>query len=284
MGDIIKGKPVADKISGEVKARVEEIKKNGIFPKLKIVRAGQREDDLAYERAAIKRMDTCGIICEVLELPADISPEDFKESLKAVNDDKSVHGILLFRPLPEQINENDVKYIISPEKDIDCFNPINAAKVFDGDETGFPPCTPTAAMELLKYYNIELKGKNAVVLGRSMVVGKPVSMMLLKENATVTICHSKTKNLTAVTQNADILIAAIGKAKMITKNYIKDGATIIDVGINTDKDGNLCGDVDTDDCLEKAGLITPVPMGVGSVTTAVLAKHVMKASEMATPK
>ncbi len=279
MGTIIKGKPVADKITADVKEQVEQMKLLGVSPKLKIVRVGQREDDLAYERSALKRMESCGIEHEVMSLPSDISQDDFINSLKSVNDDKSVHGILLFRPLPEQIDENIVKYIISADKDIDCFNPINAAKVFECDKTGFPPCTPSAAMEILKYYNIELKGKSAVVLGRSLVVGKPMAMMLLAENATVTICHSKTENLADVTSKADILIAAIGKANMITENYIKEGAAVIDVGINVDEEGNLCGDVNTEDCVDKAGFITPVPAGVGSVTTAILAKHVLKAAQ-----
>lgn len=277
MGLLAKGKPVAEKITEEVKKEVEQFNKNNIFPKLKIVRVGNREDDLSYERAAVKRMAACGIRCEVLELPQDISQNDFETELKKVDGDDTVHGILLFRPLPKQIDENEMKFIISPEKDIDCFNPINVAKVMEGDETGFPPCTPTAAIEILKHYNVPMKGKNAVVLGRSMVVGKPAAMLLLKENASVTICHSKTENLPGVAANADILIAAIGKSKMVTSDYIKEGAAVIDVGINVDSQGNMTGDVDTQDCLDKCGLITPVPAGVGSVTTAVLAKHVVKA-------
>lgn len=280
MGELIKGKPVADAITEEVKLETKELIEKGIVPKLKIVRVGEREDDIAYERAAIKRMTSCNISCEVLTLPADINQDNFIEQLRNVNNDKSVHGILLFRPLPKQINENDVKFIISPEKDIDCFNPINAGKIFEGDETGFPPCTPSAAMEILKYYNVELKGKEAVVLGRSMVVGKPMAMLLLKENATVTICHSKTKDMDLVASRADILIAAIGKSNMITNNYIKEGAAVIDVGINVDEEGKMTGDVNTEDCIEKSGLITPVPAGVGSVTTAVLAKHVVKACKL----
>lgn len=280
MGIIIKGKPVADAITIEIKNEVENFRKKGIKPKLKIVRVGEREDDKAYERAALKRMETCGIDNEVMILPNDISQEDFIVKLKSVNDDETVHGILLFRPLPKQINENVVKYIINPEKDIDCFNPINVAKVMEGDDTGFPPCTSSAAIEILKYYNIQLKGKSAVVIGRSMVVGKPLSMLLLKENATVTICHSKTENIQQVSSQADILIAAVGKANMVTEDFIKHGAAVIDVGINVDEEGNICGDVNTDSCLEKSGFITPVPLGVGSVTTAVLAKHVIKACKL----
>lgn len=280
MGQLLKGKPVADSISTQVKREVENLRSNNIVPLLKIVRLGQREDDLAYERAALKRMDNLGIKCQVLALPLDIDQEEFMDVLKKLVDDKSVHGILVFRPLPQQINEDEIKYLLSPEKDIDCFNPINIAKLLAGDSSGFPPCTAKATMEILKFYNIGLQGKEAVVIGRSMVVGKPLSMLLLKENSTVTICHSKTENLSEVTKRADLLVAAIGKAHMITKDYIKENATVIDVGINADDQGKIRGDVDTEDCLEKAGFITPVPAGVGSVTTAVLADHVVKACKL----
>lgn len=280
MGQLIKGKAVADNIAANVKIEANVLRKNNIAPKLKIVRVGEREDDLAYERAALKRMNSVNIDCEVLHLSIDIDQNSFIDELQYVVQDETVHGILLFRPLPKQINEDEIKFIISPQKDIDCFNPINIAKLLDGDETGFPPCTAKAAMEVLKYYNIDIKGKEAAVIGRSMVVGKPLSMMLLKENSTVTICHSKTEKLPQVTKRADILVAAIGKSQMVTKEYIKENAVVIDVGINVDEDGQITGDVNTEDCIEKAGYITPVPSGVGSVTTAVLAEHVIKACKL----
>lgn len=280
MGDLIRGKPVADNIAARVKVEVDKLKKSNVVPKLKIVRVGEREDDLAYEKSALKRMDQLGIDRQVLSLPLDIDQNTFIKELKAVVDDKSVHGILLFRPLPKQIDEEEIKYIISPEKDIDCFNPINIAKLLGGDTSGFPPCTAQAAMEILKFYNIDLQGKEAVVIGRSMVVGKPLSIMLLNANATVTICHSKTENLQSVTKRGDILVAALGKSQIISKDYIKDQATVIDIGINVDQEGKITGDVNTDDCIEKARFITPVPRGVGSVTTAVLAAHVTKACKM----
>lgn len=280
MGILLKGKPVADSIVARVKDEAEELRRNNIIPKLKIIRVGEREDDLAYERAAVKRMKSANIDCEVLALPLNIDKETFEDEIKNVVNDNSVHGILVFRPLPKQLNEKDIRFIINPEKDIDCLNPINAAKILEGDESGFPPCTARAAMEILKYYNIDISGKEATVIGRSMVVGKPLSMMLLKENSTVTICHSKTENLPQVTKRADILIAAIGKSKMITKDYIKENSTVIDVGINADDEGNITGDVNTEDCIEKAAFITPVPAGVGSVTTAVLADHVVKACRL----
>ncbi len=280
MGELIKGKPVADKITEDARLEVEELNKKGIYPKLRIIRVGAREDDLSYERGALKRMSSCGILTEVKELPLDINQDDFINEIKKSNDDETIHGILIFRPLPKQLDENVIKYIIDPKKDMDCFSPVNVAKVTEGDRTGYAPCTPSAVMEILKFYNVDLTGKNVVVLGRSMVVGKPQALLLLQENATVTICHSKTKEISKIASSADVVIAAIGKAKMVGKEFIKEGAVVIDVGINVDEDGNLCGDVKTDECLEIASLITPVPAGVGSVTTSVLAKHVVKACKI----
>lgn len=278
MEKLLKGRPVADKIKEIVKEEVKNLREKGIKPKIKFIRVGEEAADLSYEKSAIKTMVDCGIEYEVLALPRDISEEDFIINLKSVNDDKTVHGILIFRPLPRQIDENKVKYIISPEKDIDCFNPINIGKVMEGDDTGFLPCTPAAVLEIIKYYNIDLKGKLAVVIGRSLVVGKPLSMLLLQEDATVTICHSKTKELQKIAREADLLVAAIGRAKMISSDYIKEGAVVIDVGINVDENNQIVGDVNTEDCIGKSSYITPVPKGVGSVTTSILASHLVKAA------
>jgi methylenetetrahydrofolate dehydrogenase (NADP+) / methenyltetrahydrofolate cyclohydrolase len=277
MGEIIKGKPVADAISGELTKKIEMLKTKSITPKLAIVRVGADSSDLAYERGALKRCEAIGMLAEVKELPVDISQDDFIAELKKINEDKSVNGILIFRPFPKQLDEKVLKYVIAPEKDVDCFSPVNVAKVMENDVTGFAPCTPAAVMEILKYYKVPMSGKKAVVVGRSMVVGKPVSMLLLNENATVTICHSKTENMPGVCSEADILVVGIGRAKMINSSYIKEGAVVIDVGINVDEKGNMCGDVDTEDCLAKASIITPVPAGVGSVTTSILAKQTIKA-------
>lgn len=279
-GQIIKGKPVADKISQELINEVNNLVKEGINPKLAVVRVGSRPDDLAYERGALKRCQTIGIETEVVELPENISQEEYINVIHKLNDDKKVNGILAFRPLPKHLNEDEIKYHIDPKKDVDCFNPINTAKIVENDKSGFPPCTPTAVVEILKHYDIDLSGANIAVLGRSMVVGKPVSMLLLNENATVTICHSRTKNLPDISSKADIVVAAVGKAKMVTADYVKDGAVVIDVGINVDDNGNLCGDVDTENLLEKVSMITPVPGGVGSVTTSILASHVVKACKL----
>lgn len=277
MGKIIKGKMVADAISEELTKKVETLKTKGINPKLTIVRAGANPSDLAYERGALKRCDSIGIIAEVKELPEEISQSDFISELEKISSDKAVNGILIFRPLPKQLDESVMKYVIAPEKDIDCFSPVNVAKVMENDATGFAPCTPSAVMEILKFYDVPMLGKKAVVVGRSMVVGKPVSMLLLNENATVTICHSKTQDMPEVCAEADILVVGIGKAKMIDSRYIKEGAVVIDVGINVDENGKMSGDVDTDDCIKKASMITPVPAGVGSVTTSILAKQTIKA-------
>ncbi len=277
---IIKGKPVADKISEILINDVKNLKIKGIYPKLTIVRVGSRGDDLAYERGALKRCQTIDIETEVLELDENITQEDYINEIKRLNNDESVHGILCFRPLPKHLNEDEIKYVISPEKDVDSFSPINTAKVMEGDTTGFPPCTPTAVVEILKHYDVNLSGAKVVVLGRSMVVGKPAAMLLLNENATVTVCHSRTKDLQNITSDADILVAAVGRAKMVKSEFVKEGAVVVDVGINVDESGKLCGDVDTDDVLNKVSMITPVPAGVGSVTTSILAKHVVKACKL----
>ncbi|WP_270504361.1 bifunctional 5,10-methylenetetrahydrofolate dehydrogenase/5,10-methenyltetrahydrofolate cyclohydrolase [Paraclostridium sordellii] len=279
-GQIIKGKPVADKISEGLIKEVNNLVTEGINPKLAIVRVGARADDLAYERGALKRCKTIGIETEVVELDENINQEEYIKVLHKLNEDKKINGILTFRPLPKYLNEDEIKYHIDPKKDVDCFNPINTAKIVENDESGYPPCTPTAVVEILKHYDIELSGANITVIGRSMVVGKPVSMLLLNENATVTICHSKSKNLPEISSKSDVVVAAVGKAKMINHDYIKDGAVVIDVGINVDDEGNLCGDVDTEDIMDKARMLTPVPGGVGSVTTSILASHVVKACKL----
>lgn len=275
--NIIKGKPVADKITENLIKEVEELKNKGIHPSLAIVRVGENPDDMSYERGAMNRCGKIGIDVRNVVLESDISEDEYIKVIDELNNDKSVNGILCLRPLPKHIDENRVKYAICAEKDVDCFNPINSAKLFEGDKGGYAPCTPEAVMKILEYYNVDLTGKKAVVLGRSLIVGKPVSMMLMAKNATVTICHSKTTDLADEAKKADILIAAIGKAKMVDSSYIKEGATVIDVGINVDECGNLCGDVDTESILGIASMVTPVPAGVGSVTTSVLAEHVIRA-------
>lgn len=280
MSTLLKGKPVADKISEGITKEVDNLKLKGINPKLAIVRVGSRSDDLAYERGALKRCEKVGINTIVKELKEDITQEEFIQELRKINKDNDIHGILVFRPLPKQLNEEVIKYEIAPEKDIDCFSPINAAKLLEGDETGFPPCTPMAVIEILKHYEIPMEGKKAIVLGRSMVVGKPAALLLLKENATVTVCHSRTKDLPKVAKEADILVAAIGKDRFVKEDFVKEDTVVIDVGINVDEEGNMHGDVDFENVENKVKMITPVPRGVGSVTTSILAKHVVKACKL----
>lgn len=280
MDKLMRGKIIADKITESAIEEVSELKKNVKEIKLTIVRVGSNPDDMAYERGAINRCKKIGIHVESIELPENVSQDQYVNLIEWLNDDKDVNGILTLRPLPKHIDENLIKDIINPLKDVDGFNPINFSKIANGEDTGFAPCTPSAVIEIIKENGIELKGKHVVVVGRSMVVGKPLSMMLLNEDATITVCHSKTKDLESITSNADILITAIGRAKMIDKYYVNKGVTVIDVGINVDDDGKLCGDVDIDDVMDFVDKITPVPGGVGSITTSILARNVIKACKL----
>jgi len=276
---LLTGKEVAQKLDLDIQKDVSELKAKGVNPALRIMIVGEASDSVFYANSAKKMAEKNGILCEIEQLAGSLSQDEFVNILKQRNSDKNIHGIIVMRPFPKQISEDVVKYVLSPEKDVDCFNPVNAGKIMAGDMTGFPPATPQAVMEMLRFYEIPLSGKDAVVIGRSMVVGKPMSMLLLGENATVTVCHSKTKDLAGVCKRADIVVAAIGRAKMITADYIKPGATVMDVGINPEGD-KFVGDVNTDAVKEVAGAITPVPGGVGTVTTRVLLKHVVKAAKL----
>lgn len=279
MSTIMKGAEVAKAMKEVLIRETEELKQAGVEPCLAIIRVGARPDDLAYERGAKKRMELVGIRCEVMELPEDISQQEFEDRFRQVNDDPKVHGILLFRPLPSHLDEEPVRQMVRPEKDVDCMSPVNIAKVFSGDETGYAPCTPEAVMKMLEHYQIDIQGKKVTVVGRSMVVGKPLSMMLLQKHGTVTICHTRTKDLGETCREAEILVAAAGKAKMIHADMVAEGAVVADVGINVDEEGNLCGDVDYEAVQEKCSYISPVPGGVGSVTTSVLASHVLRGAK-----
>ncbi len=285
MAEILKGKPVADAMKEELKKKVEALKARDIIPKLGIIRVGARPDDLFYEGGAKKTCDVVGMAYEVFEYPEDINQADFEKAVTEVGANTSVHGILMFAPLPKHLDDRKIRALIPVEKDVDCLTLGGAAKVFADDLTGFPPCTPTACMDMLHFYNIPIKGKRCVVLGRSLVVGKPVAMLLLREHGTVTLCHSRTENLNKVCQEAEILIAAVGRAKMVKADFVKAGQIVIDVGINEDPDnpGKYCGDVDFADCEPIVEKITPVPAGVGSVTTAVLCKQTIIACEQLNP-
>lgn len=272
----LKGKPVADKICEDVKQKVEELKAQGKTACLATVRVGKKPEDIYYEQAAIKRMKSVGIETKKLVFDDRISEDELIEEIKKLNDDEAVSGILLFMPLPKHIDGDKVRNTIATLKDVDGLTDENALKIYKNDRTGFAPCTPSAVMNLLRFYGIDIQGKNAVIIGRSMVVGKPLSMLMLRDNATVTICHTKTKDIASVCRNADILVASAGSAKIVKADFVKKNAVVIDVGINEDENGNMCGDVDFDDVRDVAKAVTPVPGGIGSITTSILAKHVVR--------
>ncbi len=274
----LRGKPVSDAINERISAKAEALKAEGINPTLAIVRLGENPDDLSYERGAIKRCEGVGITVKTFSFDRDISHTEFMEKWRKICNDESIHGILLFRPLPPQIIEAQVKGAFPIEKDIDCLLDYNLGRIFVDDKDVAPPCTAQAVMELLDFYDIPVSGKNIAVVGRSLVVGKPLAMLLMRQNATVTVCHSRTRDLKEACKNADIVIAAIGRAKMLDSTYFSPFATVIDVGINVDENGKLCGDVDFDSVSEEAAFITPVPGGIGTVTTSVLAQNVINAA------
>ena len=275
--EVLKGAAVTAAIKEQVQGMMEGLE--GQPPKLAIVRVGERPDDLSYERGAMKRMEAFGLRAQSYAFPEEINGEDFKEAFAAINRDPDVTGILLLKPLPPKIPEREIEAIIDPAKDLDGISPVNMAKVFAGEADGFAPCTAEAVVEVLKAYGIPISGKRAVIVGRSLVVGRPLAMLLLKENATVTVCHTRTKNLEEECRRAEILVAAAGQAKMLGASHVGEQAVVIDVGINVDEDGKLCGDVDFASIDGRAAMSTPVPGGVGAVTTAVLAKHLAQAAK-----
>ena len=277
----LKGKPVADAITAQMKDRIVALTEKGTVPTLAIVRVGERADDLSYERGALKRLASAGAQVRVRALPGDCTQEELENTIRGLNDDPAVHGILLFRPLPKHLSEDAVKQLLRPEKDMDCLTDAGYAALLTGSDKLCPPCTPRAVVELIDHYGIDLTGKKVTVVGRSLVVGKPLALLLLGKNATVTVCHTRTKDLPAECRAADVLVACAGSAKMIGKDYVRPGQIVIDVGINVDADGNLCGDVDFGAVADTVDAITPVPRGVGSITTAVLLKHVVEAAEKA---
>lgn len=273
----LRGKPVGDEIKELIKNKVEELEKENKYPTLAIVRLGDNPDDVYYERSILKNCESVGIKTNPIEKDVNISTEELIDIVEDLNNDDSISGILIFRPLPDHIDEDKVIRTVSPDKDVDSMNPITVNKLFEGDMSGFAPCTPKAAMEILKHYDVELEGKNVVVINRSLVVGKPLAMMLLEENVTVTICHSRTKDLPSITRNADIVMTALGRAKMFNKEYFNENSIVVDIGISDDDEGKMSGDVDYEDVKDLVKMVTPVPGGVGSVTTSLLLKHVVDA-------
>lgn len=274
----LRGMPCAKAMLADLQGRVDDLKEKGIIPKLAVVRVGAREDDLSYERGIYKRFEGVGAKVETMELPLNVTQEELEQVILELNQDETVHGVLMFRPLPKALDEIKIKSLLAEEKDVDCLTSANDAHLFSGDKKGYPPCTPQAVMEILNHYDIDLTGKKVTVVGRSMVVGKPAAMLLLSKNATVTICHTKTVNLQEECRKADIIVACAGVPKMITSEFVREGQVVIDVGIHV-VDDKLCGDVDYESVSEIVDAITPVPGGVGSVTTTVLLKHTVMSAE-----
>ena len=278
MAEYWKGAPVAQAMTERLAVRADQLKGLGIVPTLAIVRVGERPEDLSYERGAVKRCEKVGIRVKQFTLPKESSHGDLLAVIGQINADREIHGCLLFRPLPPQMDEAAICAALDPAKDVDGITAGSLAGVFTGSGVGYPPCTAQACMEILDYYGCDLAGKRAVVVGRSLVVGKPLAMLLLGKNATVTLCHTRTADLASECRRAEVLIAAAGHAKMIGRDHLAPGELVLDVGINVDQEGNLVGDVDFAAAEELAAAVTPVPGGVGAVTTSVLADHVIQAA------
>ena len=278
MAKILSGKEVVASLNEKLRAEAEDLKAAGVIPTLAIVRLGERPDDISYERGAMKRAETVGVATKQFILPGQTSQQELLDLIQQINGDDALHGLLLFRPLPSHIDEVAVRAAISPHKDVDGITDLSLAGVFTGSGQGYPPCTAQACLETIDHYGIELKGKRVVMIGRSLVVGKPLAMMLLARHATLTICHTRTLDMPAICRQAEIVIAAAGKAKVVGGDFFAPGQIVLDVGINVDEAGNLCGDADFAAAQEVVEAITPVPGGIGTVTTSVLLKHVIAAA------
>ena len=276
MAKIIDGKLIASKIKEQVKQEVEELKAKGINPALAVILVGQDPASMVYVNNKEKTCNALGIESKVYRLEETTTTEELLDLINKLNKDKSIHGILLQHPVPSQIDEKLAFNTILPEKDVDGFNNINVGKLSNNEKDAFVPCTPLGVLEMLKHEGLKIEGKHCVIVGRSSIVGKPMAKLMLNENATVTVCHSKTKNLADITKLADILICTVGKPEFITVDMVKEGATVIDVGINR-VDGKLVGDVKYDEVSKIAGAITPVPGGVGPMTIAMLMRNTLKA-------
>lgn len=279
MAEILKGAPAAAALDEKTIALVEELKGKGVTPTLAILRVGEDDSAVSYERGALKRCDKVGVAVKQVILPADVSQEELIGSIEALNEDDSVHGILMFRPLPKTLDEQAACAALDPRKDVDGITAGSSARIYTGAGDGFAPCTAQSCMQILRHYGVDPAGKHAVVIGRSLVIGRPVAMLLMAANATVTVCHSKTVNLPEITRSADIVVAAAGKAEAIGAEHFREGQTVLDVGVNWSETKNkLVGDVDFENVEPIVSAITPVPAGVGSVTTAVLVSHTAEAA------
>ena len=292
MAKLLLGKEVTDALNEKLMERTAALKEQGIIPTLAIIRCGANPSDLSYEKGATKRAELVGVAVKKYELPEDVTKEALMATIDEINGDDSVHGVLMFRPLPKHLkaDQDEICNRLDPKKDVDCMTDLSNAGVFEGrKDLGYAPCTPEACMEILDYYGIDCKGKSAVVIGRSLVVGKPAAMMLMGKNATVTVCHTKTVNTAEVARSADILVSAAGVLGSLTKEYVRPGQVVIDVSINWDPNkvnskggkGAIAGDAVFEEVAPVVEAITPVPGGVGSVTTSVLMKHVVEAAEKA---
>lgn len=282
MARVLNGAEVSAALNERIRKSAETLRKNGTQPTLAIVRVGARPDDIAYEKGAMKRCEALGVAVRQFLLPESVSQAEMLAVIEKINADDGIHGCLLFRPLPAHLQEQEICEALRPAKDVDSMTTASLAGVFVNRSLGYAPCTAQAVMETLHHYGIDCKGKNAVVIGRSLVIGRPVAMLLMHENATVTICHTKTVDVAEIARRADILIAASGQMESLGAAYFRPGQTVIDVGIgwNAEK-GKLCGDVRFDEAEPVVGAITPVPGGIGSVTTSVLVSHVVEAAEKA---
>ena len=281
MADLLKGADVVKALGDRMAGDIELLNGKGISPTLAILRVGERPDDISYEKNATKRCGTVGVGVRSIVLPPDVTQDALIKEIEALNDDDGVHGVLIFRPLPKHLDETAVCAALKPEKDVDGITEGSLAGVFTGSGKGFAPCTAQACMEILDFYGVDCKGKRAVVVGRSLVVGKPAALMLMGKHATVTVCHTRTTDVPSVTRGADILVVAAGRMESLTKEYFSPGQTVIDVGINWNEEkGKLCGDVRFEDAEPIVAAITPVPGGVGTVTTSVLVSHVVEAAKL----
>lgn len=279
LAKILDGKALAAKIKSEIAQQVAELKASGIFPKLAVVLVGEDPASQVYVRNKTRDCEEVGIISQGISLPADTKMEELTALIKSLNADETVHGILVQLPLPKGLDGVEITQLIAPEKDVDAFSYYNVGRIMTGNYS-FLPCTPAGCMELIRLSGISVDGKNCVVVGRSNIVGKPMAMLLMQANGTVTVCHTHTKDVKAITRNADILVSAVGKPGIITGDMVKEGAVVIDVGINRVSDGKLSGDCDFESCSEKASYITPVPGGVGPMTRAMLLQNTLVAAKI----
>jgi len=282
MAELLKGAAVTADLIGKLQTETRQLKAKGIIPTLAILRVGEKENDLAYEKGAMKKCAEAGVEVKNVILPEDVSEETFFAALDALNRDDAVHGILMFRPLPKHLDEERARNMLDPSKDVDGCTDGSMAGVFTNTEIGFSPCTAEAAMKILEFYGIDPMGKKAAVIGRSLVIGRPVAMMLMAKGATPAICHTKTRDVPEITRQADILIAASGQPESVGAEYVKEGQVVIDVGISwSEEKGKLVGDVRFDEAEPVVSAITPVPGGVGAVTSTVLVSHVVTAAKRA---